>query len=209
MKTSFLCLTIILMSFTFSESIASPLGTSKIDTKVTDTSNSDAGKLGIKAIGKAETKKVIDDSNSFRKGSCAAAYAGIWFEFTYKDCLKEVASGDLEAKYILGLMNFLGWGIEKNIPKGLYLWQQAAESGRYDIFYSLGHIYSGGIYFDKDYEKGYAYYAVSAATGNKKAIENLKKFENFFLNDKELIKRSKKLADTYIHEMLPRRFHNK
>jgi len=207
MKNSFLCLTIVIITFSFSNSYASQEKIPGIEyTKVND-KVADVGK----PVSKEEYSNdvMLGDSKRFRKGSCAAAYAGLWFEFTYKDCLKEVASGDLEAKYILGLMNLLGWGsLEQNIQKGLYLWQQAAEEGRYDIFYSLGHVYSGGAYFDKDYEKGYAYYAVSAATGNKKAKENIKKFERLFKNDKELLKRSKELANTYIKEMLPSKFHN-
>lgn len=210
MQKSLLLLLTFLIMFGYTNSFADndTSTDSNIDEKLDNNSNIEKNEIAKEK----QSVGAIKDSNAhkgFRKGSCAAAYAGIWFDFTFKDCLKEVDSGDLEAKYILGRMYLLGWGIKQDVPRALYLWQQIAEQGMYNVFYNIANVYSDGINRPKDYVKAYAYYAVSAAVGNKAAKKNLVMFKKLFLKDKKSLDEAIELSEIYISQMLPDKFHKK
>jgi len=92
---------------------------------------------------------------------------------------KRVAAKDPEAMCHLGAAYFCGTlGLEKNEPRGIELWSEAAELGSAAALYSLGCAYDqgdGGVTPNK--AKAFRYYESAAMKGHVESRHNLGGFE--------------------------------
>jgi len=52
-----------------------------------------------------------------------------------------VAAGDCDAEFRLGLLYFLAYGVDRDVPKALALWDSAANRGQPRAQYALGDVY--------------------------------------------------------------------
>ena len=85
------------------------------------------------------------------------------------------ATGNVEAKAILGQILVDGLLVEKNLEDGIAYLSDASSAGNSDAMLHLGACYFTGIGIDKNEEYALVLFRKSASLGNKKAIETLRK----------------------------------
>lgn len=82
-------------------------------------------------------------------------------------------NGNTEAQFWLGLMHSNGIGVTKNLKKGIFWYQMAAEKGDAYSQYNLGQIYRQGQSSVRDPKKAIKWYQRAASQGDPEAQVNL------------------------------------
>ena len=77
----------------------------------------------------------------------------------------------------LGLLYFMGNGVEKNISKAVEMFEVSDEQNEPMGIYYLGQLYEVGKGVEKDVSKAKKYYEKAADLGFEYAIERLKELE--------------------------------
>ena len=85
--------------------------------------------------------------------------------------LKAATKGNAAAQYNLGVMSYLGQGIEKSFPNAAKWFEQAAKQDNTLAQYNLGFLFFEGKGVKKDYLQAFMWIDRAARLGDKKAIE--------------------------------------
>ena len=85
--------------------------------------------------------------------------------------LKAATKGNAAAQYNLGVMSYLGQGIEKSSPNAAKWFEQAAKQDNTLAQYNLGFLFFEGKGVKKDYLQAFMWIDRAARLGDKKAIE--------------------------------------
>jgi hypothetical protein len=85
--------------------------------------------------------------------------------------LKAATKGNAAAQYNLGVMSYLGQGIEKSSPNAAKWFEQAAKQDNTLAQYNLGFLFFEGKGVEKDYLQAFMWIDRAARLGDKKAIE--------------------------------------
>lgn len=124
--------------------------------------------------------------NSFlkSKSEIGASFAIPWLE-------KGASAGDNTAEYLLSVCKLQGVGTPKNIPEGLAMLQQSADSGNPMAMADMGLIFEKGMFDQKENNKNaYLLYTLAltgtpvAADGQSRTAQKLSKSEIKQINKK-------------------------
>lgn len=111
-------------------------------------------------------------------------------------------NGDRYSQEFLSCCYFEGWGLQKNIPKGLYWLEKSLTTGTgpqfnpgyTDGFYLMGENYRQGITVDKDLKKAIAWYEKGAKENHTRSIVALAKL---YFQGQDVKKDLKKSVELY------------
>lgn len=81
--------------------------------------------------------------------------------------------GNAPARFTLGFLYLNGYGVPKDLNKGLELYELSAAQGYAEAQYNLGVIYDNGSDVPRDYEEALKWYSLAATQGHAKAEYNL------------------------------------
>jgi TPR repeat protein len=82
-------------------------------------------------------------------------------------------AGNIDAQYILGLMNLNGEGIPQDYAKAIKWLHRAAKAGNADAQFSLANMYRKGKGVEQDHAKAITWYRRAAEAGDASAQLNL------------------------------------
>ena len=85
--------------------------------------------------------------------------------------LKAAAKGNAAAQYNLGVMSYVGQGIEQNFSDAAKWFEQAAKQGNTLAQYNLGFLFYEGKGVPKNYSQAFTWIDRAAQLGDKKAIQ--------------------------------------
>ena len=89
-----------------------------------------------------------------------------------------VQSKDPDAMKYLGDLYRQGLrGLERNMPRAVELWTEAAELGSVDSYYHLGLCYTNGDGIAQNVARGVSFYEKAAMMGHPEARHNLSSYE--------------------------------
>lgn len=119
----------------------------------------------------ADTSEDKDGAESLKKGKD-------FFEkgnrkATYYWIKKSAKTGNLEGIQALGQLYLNGFGVTKDIDKGISLIEEAANKGRAEALNALGIIYQDNKFVRKDFQKAFEFYRKAAELGLPNAYLNL------------------------------------
>jgi TPR repeat protein len=117
---------------------------------------------GFKDIGRTE-KTASGNDNADNAGDNAA----------FEEVKRKAEAGDAEAQSDLGLMYFLGQGVEQDYKEAVEWWRKAAEQGDAKAQRNLGVMYANGRGVEQDYRQAVEWYRKAAEQGYAGAQCNL------------------------------------
>jgi len=116
------------------------------------------------AIGASEYKTGLTFYKGIGDASRNFKTAREWF-------LKAAAKGNAAAQYNLGIMSYMGQGIEQNFSNAAKWFEQAAKQDNTLAQYNLGFLFYEGKGVTKDYSQAFMWIDRAARLGDKKAIQ--------------------------------------
>ena len=115
--------------------------------------------LQISACGK-ET----DPKKAFESGDYETAFS-LW--------LPLAEEGDADAQNYLGILYYLGFGVQKDYKKSLEWYERAAKAGHADAQRNYGDMINFGRGIQRSNQEAYKWYFAASQQGNKKAARQI------------------------------------
>ena len=97
-------------------------------------------------------------------------------------CQKAAKSGKTEAKFLLGLLYIVGYGVPQNWSKGAKLVRAAADAGNADAQEGMVMLYGMGLGVRRNMKKAREYCNRAVAQGNKDAEKQMQDIEEMYKN---------------------------
>ncbi|MFL6674028.1 MAG: tetratricopeptide repeat protein [Massilia sp.] len=123
-------------------------------------------------------KKIIV-AIAFALGLCASAHAGFteganaYNARNYAQALKEITplarAGNADAQHLLGLMYYMGRGVQRDYKQAFQWHQKAALQGKADAQYVIGAMYYTGNAVPQDQKQAVAWFRKAAEQGHAEA----------------------------------------
>jgi TPR repeat protein len=108
--------------------------------------------------------KETDPKKAFEKGDYETALT-LWTPLA--------ENGDADAQNYLGILYYLGFGVEKDYKKALGWYEKAAKAGNADAQKNYGDMINFGRGIQKDNYKAYKWYFAASQQGNEKAVRQI------------------------------------
>ena len=108
--------------------------------------------------------KEVDPKKAFENGDYETAY-NLWMPLA--------ENGDAEAQNYLGILHYLGFGVQKDYMKALEWYERAARAGHADAQRNYGDMINFGRGIKKDNYKAYKWYFAASQQGNEKALRQI------------------------------------
>ena len=105
-----------------------------------------------------------DPKKAFEKGDYKTAF-NLWMPLA--------ENGDADAQNYLGILYYLGLGVQKDYKKALQWYERAAKAGHSDAQRNYGDMINFGRGITKDNYQAYKWYFASAQQGNEKAARQI------------------------------------
>ena len=91
----------------------------------------------------------------------------------FLNCLEAAENGDIDSQYSVGVMYYLGNGIDQDYEQAAMWFRQAAEHNSADAQFALGGVYLHGEGVEQDYNQATYWFQQAANQGHDLAIERL------------------------------------
>jgi len=101
--------------------------------------------------------------DAFDRGDYATAY---------REWLPVAEQGNAVVQTVLGVMNFIGWGVPQDDAEAVKWFRLAVEQGNAKAQYNLGTSYKSGEIVPRDYVEAFAWFDLAAAQGQIGAAWN-------------------------------------
>lgn len=108
--------------------------------------------------------KETDPKKAFESGDYETAF-NLW--------VPVAENGNAEAQNYLGIMYYLGFGVDKDYKKALGWYEKAAKAGHADAQKNYGDMNNFGRGIRKDNYQAYKWYFAASQQGNKKAVRQI------------------------------------
>ncbi len=95
------------------------------------------------------------------------------YETAYRLWLPMAEDGDAEAQNYLGIMHYLGFGVDRDYSKALEWYQKSAEAGHPDGQRNYGDMINFGRGIKKDNYQAYKWYFAASQQGNEGALRQI------------------------------------
>lgn len=108
--------------------------------------------------------KETDPKKAFENGDYETAFS-LWMPLA--------ESGNADAQNYLGILYYLGFGVQKDYKKSLEWYERAAKAGHADAQRNYGDMINFGRGVKKDNYQAYKWYFASSQQGNEAAMRQL------------------------------------
>ncbi len=109
-------------------------------------------------------KKETDPVKAFENGDYETAFT-LWMPLAEKD--------DADAQNYLGIIYYLGFGVQKDYKKAVDWYERAAKSGHADAQRNYADMIHFGRGIQKSNKEAYKWYFAASQQGNKKATRQI------------------------------------
>ena len=95
------------------------------------------------------------------------------YETAYTLWLPLAESGDADAQNYLGILYYLGFGVQKDYKKALDWYERAAKAGHADAQRNYGDMINFGRGIQRSNQEAYKWYFAASQQGNQKAARQI------------------------------------
>lgn len=125
-----------------------------------------ANNEGKKIKASKKTEKHLSPQQMYENGM--DAYRANDFDTAMKWYHKAADKGYNKAQHRIGVINYYGLGIKKDVEEALKWYRKAAKNGDVEAAYDLGNVYYNGYYVRKDYKEAAKWFLMGAERGSAK-----------------------------------------